>query len=151
MLGTLPPGAVFSHVIMSKKAIATERAPAAIGPYSQAILATGASGNGFLYTSGQIPLDPTTGLVVEGGIVEQTERTLENLEAVLAAGGCGWGDIVQCQIFVTSLQHFATVNEIYGRRFTAGPPPARITVEVPALPRGVLIEIAAVAVVPSAA
>lgn len=131
---------------MSKQAIATDAAPAAIGPYSQAILA-----NGFLYTSGQIPLDPASGLVVEGGIEAQTERTLDNLAAVLAAGGCGWTDIVQCQIFVTSLRHFATVNEIYGRRFSAGPPPARVTVEVPALPKGVLIEIAAVAVVPSAA
>lgn len=131
---------------MEKQAIATTAAPAAIGPYSQAILA-----RGFLFTSGQIPLDPATGEVVAGGIEAQTERTLDNLEAVLRAGGCGWGDIVQCQIFVTSLAHFATVNELYGRRFTAGPPPARFTVEVPALPKGVLIEIAATAVVPTAA
>lgn len=131
---------------MTKQAIVTELAPAAIGPYSQAIRA-----NGFLFTSGQIPLHPATGQVVTGGIVEQTNQVLDNLAAVLSAGGCGWADVVSTNIYVTSLVHFGTVNELYAARFTQGPPPARATVEVPALPKGVLIEIAAIALVPAAA
>jgi 2-iminobutanoate/2-iminopropanoate deaminase len=123
-----------------RRAVSTAAAPAAIGPYSQAIVA-----NGFVFTSGQIPLDPTTGAVVDGGITEQTERTFDNLDAVLRASGSDFGRIVQCSVFLASLKDFAAVNELYARRFTFGPPPARITVEVAGLPRGVLIEISAIA------
>jgi 2-iminobutanoate/2-iminopropanoate deaminase len=125
---------------LSRRVVSTGAAPAAIGPYSQAIVA-----NGFVFTSGQIPLDPATGAVVEGGIVEQTERTFENLGAVLRAAGSDFDKIVQCSVFLASLKDFAVMNDLYARRFTIGPPPARITVEVAGLPRGVLIEIAATA------
>ncbi len=128
-----------------KTTVSTPLAPAAIGPYSQAV-----SANGFLFTSGQIPLDPSTGVVVSGGIDEQTNRTLDNLEAVLAAGGSSLAAVVQTNIYVTSLSHFARVNELYAARFGPGPYPARITVEVPALPKGVLIEISAIALIESA-
>lgn len=123
-----------------KTIVSTPDAPAAIGPYSQGVIA-----NGLLFTSGQIPLDPQTGAVVSGGIDEQTIRTLDNLEAVIRAAGLSLADVVQTNIYVTSLAHFARVNELYAARFGSGPYPARITVEVPALPKGVLIEISAVA------
>jgi 2-iminobutanoate/2-iminopropanoate deaminase len=124
---------------MSRAAIATEHAPGAIGPYSQAI-----STSGMLFVSGQIPLDPATGAMVEGGIGPQTERVLANLTAILAAGGCSPQNVVKTTIFLVDLADFATVNEIYGRTFTA-PFPARATVQVAALPRGALVEIEAIA------
>ena len=122
-----------------KEVIATDAAPAAIGPYSQAVKA-----GGLLFCSGQIPLDPATGQVVAGGIVEQTEQVMRNLEAVLAAAGVGFAAVVKSTIFLTNLGDFAAVNEVYGRHFTAAPP-ARATVEVSGLPRGVAVEIEVIA------
>jgi reactive intermediate/imine deaminase len=119
--------------------ISTKDAPAAIGPYSQAIRAAG-----LLFLSGQIPLDPATGQLVPGDVAAQTERVLKNLEAILVAGGCTFGDVVRTTIYLVDLAHFATVNEIYARFFQA-PHPARVTVQVSALPRGSLVEIDAIA------
>ncbi|MGH7436914.1 MAG: Rid family detoxifying hydrolase, partial [Polyangiaceae bacterium] len=102
-----------------------------------------------LFVSGQIPLDPATGAMVEGGIGPQTERVLANLTAILGAGGCTAADVVKTTIFLTDLADFAAVNEIYGRTFSA-PFPARATVQVAALPRGALVEIEAIAVRASA-
>ena len=122
-----------------KSIIATEAAPAAIGPYSQAVKA-----GGLLFCSGQIPLDPATGQVVEGGVVAQTEQVMRNLEAVLAAAGVDFAAVVKATIFLTNLADFAAVNEVYGRYFPAEPP-ARATVEVRGLPRGVAVEIEVIA------
>lgn len=125
---------------MSREVIATDRAPAAIGPYSQGIRA-----NGFIFFSGQIPLDPSSGEVVLGDIAVQTELVMNNIEALLNASGTGFESIVKTTIFLTSLVDFAVVNEIYGRRFS-GEPPARSTVEVKALPKGVSVEIEVIAI-----
>lgn len=125
---------------MTRDVIHTDRAPKAIGPYSQAIR----SGE-LLHTSGQIPLDPATGELVAGGIEAQAERTLDNLEAVLAAAGAGWCDVLQAQIYLVDLGDFAVVNGIYARRFEGIEPPARVTIGVAALPKGARIEMAAVA------
>ncbi len=122
-----------------KKVISTSNAPAAIGPYSQAIEA-----GGFVFLSGQIPLDPATGQMVDGDVSAQTERVMENLEAVLAAAGCSFADVVRTGIFLTDLGDFAKVNEVYARRFPENPP-ARATVQVAALPRGAKVEIDLVA------
>ena len=126
---------------MKKEPIATPRAPAAIGPYSQGIAA-----GGLVFLSGQIPIDPATGDLVTGGIEPQTERVIENLRAVLDEAGCAFADVVKTTIYVTDLAHFATVNAIYGRAFTP-PFPARATVQVAALPKGALVEIEAIAVI----
>jgi len=128
---------------MALKKISTDKAPSAIGPYSQGIIA-----NGFLFTAGQIPLDPVAGKIVEGGIVEQTERVMQNLEEVLRAAGASWGDVVKTTVYLHDLAHFPTVNEVYGKRL-GDARPARSTVQVPALPRGALAEIDAIAVVAS--
>lgn len=126
---------------MQHKAISTSDAPQAIGPYSQAI-----SAGGWVYVSGQIPLDPATGEMVGGGdIVAQTERVMRNVAAVLEAAGVGFGHVVKAQIFLTDLADFATVNEIYGRHFEGLTAPARACVQVAALPRGAKVEIDAVA------
>jgi 2-iminobutanoate/2-iminopropanoate deaminase len=122
-----------------KKVISTSNAPAAIGPYSQAIEA-----GGFVFLSGQIPLDPATGQMVDGDVAAQTERVMQNLEAVLAAAGCSFADVVRTGIFLTDLSDFAKVNEVYARRFPENPP-ARATVQVAALPRGAKVEIDLVA------
>ena len=127
-----------------KEACSTGDAPAAIGPYSQAVMA-----GGTVFLSGQIPLDPATGQMVPGGIEAQTERVLRNLAAVLAAAGCGTADVVRTTVYLVDLAQFATVNEVYGRFFSA-PCPARSTVQVSALPRGALVEIDAIAVRPEA-
>lgn len=124
---------------MSKQIIATGQAPAAIGPYSQAVKA-----NGVAYVSGQIPLDPASGEIVEGGIEAQTTRVLDSLKAVLEAAGSSLAKVLKVTIFLTDLGSFATVNEIYGRYFE-NEPPARACVEVSALPRGVLVEMDAIA------
>lgn len=118
-----------------KETISTDRAPKAIGPYSQAVKA-----GGFLFLSGQIPLDPATGEFVSGGIMEQTERVMDNIAAVLAEAGVGFDAVVKTTIFLTDLANFGVVNEVYGSRFSAEPP-ARSTVEVKGLPRGALVEI----------
>lgn len=120
--------------------ISTEQAPRAIGPYSQAVEA-----GGFLFVSGAIPLDPTTGQVVDGGIEAQTRRVLDNLEAILAAAGIGFADVVKTTVFLRDLGTFATVNAIYAGRFVGPTLPARSTVQVGGLPRDVLVEIEAVA------
>ncbi len=124
---------------MSKVIIATEKAPKAIGPYSQAIRA-----GGLLFCSGQIPLDPVTGEMRGADIREQTEQVMKNIAAVLAATGLTFGDVVKSTIFLTDLADFAAVNEVYGGRFSAEPP-ARSTVEVKGLPRGAKVEIEVIA------
>jgi len=124
-----------------KTAISTNAAPAAIGPYSQAIRA----GN-LLFLSGQIPLDPATGQVVSGGVVAQAQRVLENLMAVLQAAGCSAAHVVRTTVYLVDLGDFAAVNEVYGRFFES-PHPARSTVQVAALPRGAAVEIDAIAVI----
>jgi 2-iminobutanoate/2-iminopropanoate deaminase len=122
--------------------VSTDKAPSAIGPYSQAVVA-----NGFLFTAGQIALDPVAGKIVAGGIVEQTERVMENLQEVLRAAGASWNDVVKTTVYLHDLSHFPTVNEIYGK-WLGDARPARSTVQVPGLPRGALVEIDAIAVVP---
>ena len=123
----------------NRKAVRTGSAPGAIGPYSQAIAA-----GGFLFVSGQIPLDPGTGGLVEGGIAEQAERVLENLKAILQAGGAGMGAVVKTTVYLTDMGEFARMNEVYARYF--GPEaPARVTVQVSALPKGAKVEIDAIA------
>jgi len=123
------------------KVVNTQNAPAAIGPYSQAIIV----GEKMVYTSGQIPIDPTTGLVVEGGIAEQTERVLQNLQNVLEAAGSSLSNVVKTTVFIKDMGSFATINEIYSKYFNQ-PFHARSCVEVARLPKDVLIEIEAVAV-----
>jgi 2-iminobutanoate/2-iminopropanoate deaminase len=126
-----------------KEAISTKDAPAAIGPYSQAIRAAG-----LLFVSGQIPLDPATGQLVVGDVYAQTERVMENLRAVLAAAGCDFRHVLRTTVYVTDLAHFEAVNTVYARAFTP-PFPARATVQVAALPRGAQVEIDAVASLPA--
>ena len=115
--------------------ISTDRGPKAIGPYSQAIQA-----NGFLFISGQIPLDPKTNQLVEGDIRVQTERALENLKGILEAAGSSLGRVVKTTVFLKDMGEFAAMNEVYGRYFPSDPP-ARATVEVARLPRDVRVEI----------
>jgi endoribonuclease L-PSP, putative len=124
---------------VSVSTISTGQAPAAIGPYSQAIVA-----GGFLFTAGQIALDPATGKIVDGGIVEQTQRVFANLGAVLAAAGVTWDRVVKTTVFLADLGDFPTVNEIYAQQVGAARP-ARSTVEVSSLPRGALVEIELIA------
>jgi 2-iminobutanoate/2-iminopropanoate deaminase len=126
---------------MSKTVIATESAPAAIGPYSQGIR----TGN-LIFTAGQIPLDPATQQVVAAGITEQTTQVLENLKAVLEAGGSSLDRVVKATVFLTDFNDFAAMNEVYGAYLGKnGAPPARTTVEVSKLPRNALVEIELVA------
>lgn len=124
---------------MKRETIQTQEAPAAIGPYAQAVRC-----NGFLFCSGQIALDPATGQVVGGGVEAQTEQVMNNLEAVLRAGGSSWGQVVKTTIFLASMDDFAAVNEVYGG-FLGEHRPARATVAAAGLPKGVLVEIEAVA------
>lgn len=126
---------------MPSKKINTDKAPSAIGPYSQGVIA-----NGFLYTAGQIPLDPATGKMVDGGIVEQTDRVMQNLAEVLRSAGTSWNDVVKTTVYLNDLANFPTVNEVYGK-WLGDARPARSTVQVTALPRGALIEIDAIAAV----
>lgn len=125
---------------MVKQQIATEKAPAAIGPYSQAIKA-----NGFLFLSGQIPLHPGSGQVVGGDIRAQTEQVLKNLQAVLETAGSSLAAVVKTTVFLADLNDFTAMNEVYGRYFPEAPP-ARATVEVARLPKDVKVEIDLVAV-----
>ena len=129
-----------------KTAVETTEAPAAIGPYTQAVRV-----GGMLYTSGQIPLHPETMEMVAGDIAEQTEQVMKNLGAVLRAAGAGFGDVVKTTVFLKDLRQFAGMNEVYGR-YLAGEgivAPARSTVEVAGLPRAALVEIELVAVLPA--
>ena len=121
--------------------IQTEHAPAAIGPYSQAIKAAG-----LVFASGQIPIDPKTGEFVQGGISEQTERVLKNLAAVLEAAGSSLDQVVKTTVFLGDMKDFAAMNEVYGR-FFSGVTPARATVAAAGLPRDARVEIEAIAVV----
>ena len=123
-----------------KKIISTTEAPAAVGPYSQAVRI----GN-FVFCSGQIPLDPKSGQIVEGDIIAQARRVMENITAVLRAEGLTFENIVKTTIFLTNLADFQTVNELYGSYFKSDPP-ARSTVGVAALPKGAQIEIEVIAV-----
>jgi len=126
-----------------KEIIATDNAPRAIGPYSQAVRA-----GGFIFASGQIPFDPATGEFVPGGIAEQTEQVLKNLTAVFAAAGVGMDQIVKTTVFLADMGDFTAMNEMYAR-FFGDAPPARSTVQAAGLPRGARIEIDAIAVVDS--
>jgi 2-iminobutanoate/2-iminopropanoate deaminase len=125
------------------KPITTPHAPGAIGPYSQAIIA-----NGFLYTAGQIALDPATGQVVEGGIREQTTRVMANLKAILDAASLGMSNVVKTTVFLVDMADFSEMNEIYAKAF-GDHKPARSTVAVAGLPRGVRVEIEVIASVSS--
>jgi 2-iminobutanoate/2-iminopropanoate deaminase len=128
---------------MTRTIISTKDAPAAVGPYSQGVRV----GN-FVYTAGQIPLDPATGQLVEGGIEAQTERVLRNLQAVLEAAGSSLDQVVKTTVFLTDMADFQALNGVYGRFFSPDQaPPARSTVAVAALPLGVRVEIEAVALV----
>ena len=124
---------------MSVNYLHTDNAPAAIGPYSQATIA-----GGFLFTAGQIPLDPVTMKVIDGDVVAQAERVLANLSAVLTQAGCGWSDVVRTTVFLHDMADFPRVNEVYAKAL-GDARPARSTVQVSALPRSVLIEIDAIA------
>jgi len=124
-----------------KQIIETDRAPQAIGPYSQAVKA-----RGFVYASGQIPIDPVTGQFVAGGITEQTEQVMKNVAAVLEAAGSGLDRIVKTTVFLADMQEFAAMNEVYGK-FFASDPPARATVQAAGLPRNARVEIEVVALV----
>lgn len=119
--------------------ITTKSAPAAIGPYSQAVIA-----GGLLFTSGQIPLSPETGEVVGNNITEQTEQVMSNIKAVLCAAGCDFTDVVKTACFLSDMGNFAAFNEVYAKYFTNKP--ARSCVAAAALPKGVLVEVEAIAV-----
>jgi 2-iminobutanoate/2-iminopropanoate deaminase len=129
----------FGSVFTVKKIIATDRAPRAIGPYSQAVRA-----GEFVYASGQIPIDPATGEFVSGGIAEQTEQVLLNLTAVFEAGGLTLAQVIKTTVFLVDMDDFAAMNEIYGRFFEKDPP-ARATVQAARLPRDARVEIEAIA------
>jgi len=124
---------------VTKGIVRTDKAPQAIGPYSQGVRA-----GGFVFFSGQIPLDPLTGQVTGEDSAAQTEQVMNNIEEVLTAANLGFDDVVKTTIFLVDLADFAAVNEVYGRRFTQDPP-ARSTVEVKGLPRGSRVEIEVVA------
>ncbi len=126
---------------MSVRIVHTENAPAAIGPYSQAVVA----GN-FLFTAGQIALDPATGQIVQGDVSAQTERVMRNLAAVLENAGASWSDVVKTTVYLQDMADFPRVNEVYGR-VMGDARPARSTVQVAGLPRGVLVEIDVIAIV----
>ncbi len=138
ILATLALGSGCAIPHTGRQIIQTSGAPAAIGPYSQAVLS-----HGILYVSGQIPLDPQTGQMVDGGIRDQTARVMRNLLAILAAAGLGFDDIVQAQVFLADLNDFSAMNEVYATHFSV--PPARITIQAGRLPRDAKIEIAVIA------
>ena len=127
---------------MPIQTVSTERAPAAIGPYSQATIA-----GGFLFTAGQIPLDPGTMEVVAGDVVPQTQQVLANLQQVLAHAGCTWKDVVKTTVFLQDMADFPRFNEVYAAALGEARP-ARSTVQVAALPRGVSVEVELIAKLP---
>ena len=127
---------------MTSRIIQTDLAPAAIGPYSQAVCA-----GGFVFSAGQIGLDPASGEIVGGGVVAEALQAITNLEAVLAAAGCSLGDVVKTTLFLADMRDFTAVNGVYDSRFSA-PYPARSAVEASSLPKGALFEIEAVALLP---
>ncbi len=124
-----------------KKIIATEKAPAAIGPYSQAI-----DCGTFLITSGQVPIDPATGELVPGGVTEQARQSLRNIKAILAQAGLTMDNVVKTTVFLKNMSDFAAMNAVYAEFFTEGQYPARSAVEVAALPKGALVEIETICV-----
>ena len=124
-----------------KKIIATEKAPAAIGPYSQAI-----DCGTFLITSGQVPIDPATGELVPGGVTEQARQSLRNIKAILAQAGLTMDHVVKTTVFLKNMSDFAAMNAVYAEFFTEGQYPARSAVEVAALPKGALVEIECICV-----
>ena len=126
----------------ARRAVRSERAPAAIGPYSQAIVA-----GGFLFASGQVALDPATGQLLAGDVGAQTERALLNLQGVLEKAGCSLGDVVRTTVYLRDMADFAAMNAVYAR-FFSGAPPARSTVAVAGLPRDARVEIDAIARAP---
>ena len=131
----------FEAIPTVKQIIQTDRAPQAIGPYSQAVKA-----RGFVYASGQIPIDPATGQFVTGGITEQTEQVLKNVAAVLEASGSGLDKVVKTTVFLADMEEFAAMNEVYARFFSSEPP-ARATVQAAGLPRNAKVEIEVIALV----
>ena len=120
---------------MNRETVHTDRAPKVIGPYTQAVKA-----NGFVYTAGQIPIDPSTGNIVDGGVTEQTRQVLENLKAVLQAAGSSLEQVVKATVFLKQMADFAAMNEVYAE-YLSDAKPARSTVAVAELPRGALVEI----------
>lgn len=127
---------------MTRQVVSTPNAPAAIGPYSQAIIA-----NGFVFCSGQIPLDPATKQIIEGDITVQTERVMKNIGGLLEAAGTSYANVVKSTVFLHSMDDFAAMNEVYSKYF-GDQPPARTTVGNLNLPRGVLIEVEVIATLP---
>ncbi len=125
---------------MTVRTLHTDNAPAAIGPYSQAVIA-----NGFLFTAGQIPLDPSSGEIVPGDVVAQARQVFKNLEAILTEAGVTWQDVVKTTVYLQDMADFPRVNEVYAEAFGSARP-ARSTVQVAALPRGVAVEIDVIAV-----
>ena len=123
----------------TREVVATQDAPQAIGPYSQAIKA-----GGFIFVSGQVAIDPPTGEIVPGGVSEQTERVMQNLAEILKAAGSGMEKVVKSGVFLKNMGDFAAMNQVYGKFFTTAPP-ARATVEVARLPKDVLVEIDVIA------
>jgi 2-iminobutanoate/2-iminopropanoate deaminase len=130
---------------MQRSIVRTSQAPAAIGPYSQAVIVPIGDGKRMVFCSGQVALDPATGQIVEGDVSAQTQQVLANLGAVLAAAGAGFADIVKTTIFLADMEDFATVNALYGERFP-NDPPARATVQAARLPRDARVEIDAIAI-----
>lgn len=129
-------------IVMSKKQIATAAAPAALGPYSQGIVA-----GGFFFASGQVPIDPATGELAGETVEAQARQVFANLEQVLAAAGCGFADVLKTTVFLTDLANFAEVNSIYAEYFVE-PFPARSCVQIAALPKGSLLEVELIAKIP---
>ncbi len=126
------------------KVIRTDKAPAPVGPYNQAILAKGE----FLFVAGQIPLHPTTGEIVGGDdIAVQTKQVMANIEAILTSAGASWANVVKTGVFLSDLKNFAAMNEVYGQYFPSETAPARACVEVSRLPKDVLVEIECIAVI----
>lgn len=128
---------------MPRRTLHSDKAPKAIGPYSQAVEVDLGK---MVFLSGQTPINPQTGELIQGDVKAQTERALENLRAVLAAGGLDFSHVVRCGVFLTDMKDFAEMNEVYGRYFP-GAPPARTTVQVAGLPKGARVEIDCIAVV----
>lgn len=131
---------------MSRTVIRTDQAPAPVGPYNQAIAATGQ----MVFVAGQIPLDPTTGQIVgEGDVAQQTEQAIANLSAILVAAGASLQDVVKTSVFLKDMNDFAAMNAVYAQYFEEASAPARACVEVARLPKDVLVEIECIAVVPT--
>jgi reactive intermediate/imine deaminase len=128
---------------MSKQVIRTDKAPAPVGPYNQAIATSGQ----MLFVAGQIPLDPQSGIVEEGDIKAQTRQVMANIEAILTEAGACWNDVVKTSVFLSDLANFDSMNQVYAEYFASDTAPARACVEVSRLPKDVLVEIECIAVI----